>query len=647
MNNWIDIPVVRAIEYFSSVLAQAFSWANKYAILFGIIGLTWSCIKLLFSRMTIKDLWWDTIFKWTGFILIMAIYPQITFGFSKIGNEIGLKVGSGKAAIEEGLTNLRHKLKQDLKAQKSWAKGLEDELSSSFEDFEITTEFGNTSSYKEFLNKVETDISNFKFDSGSDKKKAQNLLKKYRDKAKDKMLFSASTLSALESVIIEKNLDGTEGTDLTNSYVTLDIMMKDSDGNDSCYVSPSALLRVALLSCQIMFEKDNQFFAKTTNEIEENPDTGAIQKFGNKVSAYLSRIPQIVMVLFCCIVLILATIFACIQYVMTILEYTIVVGVGSIFLPLMLFDGTKDIPKKLIPVFTSFMVKMIVITICIMFVFYLMIESAINSISDMQGMNWITFADVFFNAILAYVLTQNAPKIAQTILTGQPQLSMGEAVAAAGTAAATVGGMGAAAANTARGIHKHGSDAVGGITKMASAGKQAASQVKDSGGGKLSQVGAALKGAGTAATADLKEKVKAKGESFARGHSSIPVLSKASQMLGIGGSAGGGNSSGGSGSSDSAHNITGQNRDGSTISTTSNASFTGAQKFDSGTNSMRNMTHQEYNQEKREQGTVIGHKVGTDWVNKQKEKEEKKKAQENGSSNTPLPDNITGGKREN
>ena len=396
MNNWIDIPVVRAIEYFSSVLAQAFSWANKYAILFGIIGLTWSCIKLLFSRMTIKDLWWDTIFKWTGFILIMAIYPQITFGFSKIGNEIGLKAGAGKAAIEEGLTNLRHKLKQDLKAQKAWAKGLEDELSSSFEDFEITTNFGNTSGYNDFLNKIETDISNFRFDSGSDKKKAKKLVEKYRNKAKDKMLFSASTLSALESVIIEKNLDGTEGTDLTNSYVTLDIMMKDSDGNESCYVSPSALLRVALLSCQIMFEKDNHLFTKTAEEIEEDPDTNSVQKFGNKVTAYITRIPQIVMLLFCCIVLILATIFACIQYVMTILEYTIVVGIGSIFLPLMLFDGTKDIPKKLIPVFTSFMVKMIVITICIMFVFYLMIESAVNSISDLQGMNWITFADVFF-----------------------------------------------------------------------------------------------------------------------------------------------------------------------------------------------------------------------------------------------------------
>jgi hypothetical protein len=221
---------------------------------------------------------------------------------------------------------------------------------------------------------------------------------------------------------------------------------------------------------------------------------------------------------------------------------------------------------------------------------------------------------------------------------------MGEAVAAAGTAAATAGGMKAAAANTARGIHKHGSNAVGGISKMAAAGKQAASQVKDAGGGKLSQAGAALKGARTAASADLKEKVKAKGESFARGHSSIPGVSKAAQMLGIGGSGGGGSGTGGQESGGSAHNISGQNRDGSTISTVSNPTFNEAQKFDSGTNSMRHMTHQEYNQEKRDQGTVIGHQVGTDWVNKQKEKEAKKEAKQN---NTPLPDNITGGKREN
>lgn len=642
MNSWIDIPVVRAIEYFSSILAQAFSWANKYAIFFGLIGLIWSCIKLLFSRMTVKDLWWDTIFKWTGFILIMALYPQITFGFSKIGNEIGLKVGAGKAAIEEGLTNLRHKLKQDLKAQQTWAKGLENELSSNFENFEISTDFGNTSNYNEFLNKIEYDISNYRFDSKSDKKKAQNLLDKYRNKSKDKILFSAATLKALESVIIEKNLDGTEGTDLTNSYVSLDIMMKDSNGNESCYISPSALLRVALLSCQIMFEKDNQFFVQSTDEIEEDPDTNAIQKFGNKVKAYVIRIPQLIMVLFCCIVLILATIFCCIQYVMTILEYTMIVGIGSIFLPLMLFDGTKDIPKKLIPVFTSFMVKMIVITVCMMFVFYLMIESAINSIADLQGMNWITFADVFFNALLAYVLTQNAPKIAQTILTGQPQLSMGEAVAAAGTAAATVGGMGAVAANTARGIHKHGSNALGGLNKMSSAGKQASSQVKEAGGGKLSQLSAGIKGAGTAATSDLKEKIKAKGETFARGHSSIPGVSKAAQILGMGGSGSTSGGGSGKGSGNLVHNISGQNRDGSTISTTSNPSFIEAQKTDEKTGNMRNMTHKEFNQEKREQGTVIGHQVGTDIVNKLKQKEALKQNKE-----TPLPDNIIGGKREN
>ena len=120
-----------------------------------------------------------------------------------------------------------------------------------------------------------------------------------------------------------------------------------------------------------MFEKEHMVFTRAVKQIDEREDKGLVDfsKMNDKLNAYLSRIPQMIMCIFSCFVLVFATAFAGIQYVMTILEYTIICGLGAIFIPLMLFDGTKDIPKKLIPVFTSFLVKIMVITICLMFVY--------------------------------------------------------------------------------------------------------------------------------------------------------------------------------------------------------------------------------------------------------------------------------------
>ena len=62
-------------------------------------------------------------------------------------------------------------------------------------------------------------------------------------------------------------------------------------------------------------------------------------------------------------------------------------------------------------------------------------------------LTFMTFAYFIFTCLLGWVVTQNAPQIAVTILNGSPQLSMGEFLHAAGTAAAI--GVGArAAANT-------------------------------------------------------------------------------------------------------------------------------------------------------------------------------------------------------
>ena len=143
-------------------------------------------------------------------------------------------------------------------------------------------------------------------------------------------------------------------------------------------------------------------------------------------------------------------------------------------------------PKKLLPVFTGFLIKMIVITICMFFVFYLFIQETVDIMTDNGGMNWVTFVTVVFTCGIGFVLTQNAPKIAQTLLTGQPQLSMGELVTAAGTLAmGTMKGGKAAAKVTTEGTRKVAQGAVnthGTASKLNSARKAASNTAKELGG---------------------------------------------------------------------------------------------------------------------------------------------------------------------
>ena len=638
ITGWIDIPVIQAIEYFSGVLSTFYKWGNHYALAIGTVGLCWSAFKLINSRFSVRDFWWDTFYKWLLFILFMSIYPLVTMGISAVGNRVGIQAGKGKQAIIDSLTSMKQSIEQDLAVQEKWADELEVELNSNFENFTFETSFGNSENYNSYIDSLTAEIGAAKFNSKSEKKKALELVNEYREKNKFHSLFGARTLQAIKDILVEKRPDGTNGDVLTSSYIDLDIWLKNADGSDSYYLSPSAILRVSILGCQIMWEKNQIAYALDLDEIDEEK-INFMKKGFNKMSATMAHVPTMIMTMLCCVVLIACCIFALIQYVMTILEYTIVMGIGAFFIPFILFDGTKDLPKKLVPVFTGFFIKMIVMTICLFFVFYLFIQETVDIMAENGGMNWVSFSTICFTSLIALVLTQNAPKIAMTLLTGQPQLSMGEFVQAVGSA--VVGGKllakGASATahatkEGARNIAQGYVDTRGGFSKVRAAGKAASQSTKELGGTDSQARSAAVKGMFATVGGDLKDKFKNAGNNFLHG--------------GNGGKRGMASSGGGM-SGNQAHQRSGQNTsrelgkdDSRTLNQTSNPHFQNATKFDSATQSSVNMTRKEFYDEKRQQGANIGNSTAL----KVMEKAEKKQQQQKKASS--LPENLTGNERE-
>lgn len=646
-----DLPLVQTLEYFGGVMAQGYKWAAFYGNLFGLIGLAWSGFKVAMSRMTVKDFWWDTIFKWVGYLLLLNLYPAIVIGIGGIAGEIGIKAGGAKDAIVSELKAMRSSIEADLATVNSIEAGNDEDAKSRLDEHSPQS-LGNKDSYNDFVEKASDAIPGLKGGNRWDSNEMNRKLSEQRhDKSDDenkkfKSLFQAETFKAINAILGDRNLDGTKIGDNTDTYISLDIFIKDADGNETFYLSPGALLRMTLLAANIMHSKNTSAFIQRNEEIDAaklNPFVSA----GRTIQSGMQFVLDGIVVWFCVIVLALCVIFALVQYIMTVIEFTIVAAVGVIFIPAILFDGTKDIPKKLVPVFISFMVKMIVITLCLMFVYYLIIEFTINTItSDGFDIVWL-LVDVAFNAVLSYVMTQNAPKIAQTILTGQPQLSMGEFVAAAGTAAATAGGMKAASANAVRGAVNTGTNIAGEAGKINSARKNAARQVARLGGNRKQGNMAAFKAMGAVATSDLKDRVKSGFEKFSKGHDSIPGWDKVKQMAGLGG--GGHGASGGSGGA-SAHGISGQGSTaghaGETLGTSSNANFKTATKFDERTGSQRNMTHKEFMDEKNRQGKMAGDNAALKvMIAAEEERNQQQNAKNSGSSE--LGDKVTDGVRAN
>lgn len=445
MNDWIDLPVIDAIDYFQGILCWFMNFARTYGVFFGLIGLVWTAIRLVNSRIDMRSAWWGTLSKWLVFILLINFYWAGTNFISRLANGIGLNAGNGKTTIINNFASLKARIEADLKIQEKWANGLTDLIN---EELEIELDYMDSDvSVDDYLKKTDSYTSSYHFSSRQQKKAFNKKINEYKKSRpdNDNSIWSVQTLEALNSVLTTTSADGSKKTDLTEAYVTdkpeLNIWLKDSDGKVTSYFSSSAVFRIGILTSQIIWEKA---FMDITPEINDDGETEYKVKKNSRFQ--IKRIGNYIMAGICCLCIIFSVAFALIQYVMCILEFTIVQGIGAGFIPLYLFDGTKDIPKKLVPVFTGFAIKILVMVICLMFVINMYLNFAAEQISPTSGnMGMVAFGECIFICLISFVLTSNAPKISMTLLTGQPQLSMGELVQAAGA----LGGMAMGAKNFA------------------------------------------------------------------------------------------------------------------------------------------------------------------------------------------------------
>ena len=361
------------------------------------------------------------------------------------------------------------------------------------------------------------------------------------------------TLDAIRTVLAPVDKDGNEVEDLSlaDKYILKNIYLNaEIDGVNvgSAYLSPNAMLRIALLAAQIMWEKEwtsveDEWQANyVANQEDRNLLTRSLTKTKGILDFPVRRIWDMFLTFISMLAIVLAMIFSCIQYVACIVEFTIVVSVGSVCLPFILMEEFKDVAAKVMPSLLGQAAKLVMITLCMWFGLSAFLDMAITTIGEGAGFNLTTFAYVFFIIILTWTLTQSAPKLAVALMTGQPQLSMGEMVAAMGTAmavgtaaahgaSAVAGGAATLATKGVPAAVRGAVNARGTVAAMGAAGKTARDEAAVLGHGEAGQLGAGLKAMGR----ELQYRTDQKFKSALHGYAHMGAGGK-----GMGGSGGGG-----------------------------------------------------------------------------------------------------------
>ena len=181
--------------------------------------------------------------------------------------------------------------------------------------------------------------------------------------------------------------------------------------------------------------------------------------FGNACAASMPKLRITILdaliaifMLVCFLVAIVCYIVVLINYVMCLLDYYFMIGFGILFLPLSLWDGTKQYTQGLIGNFAQILVKLMIITTVLFLSVMSLIDMLLNLYLQSQvtigGLSLVNFnykgqmefgITLIFQGLLLYVMTKETTKIASVLTGGTPQLSFGEFAHAAVQGVATGG----------------------------------------------------------------------------------------------------------------------------------------------------------------------------------------------------------------
>jgi type IV secretion system protein TrbL len=448
--SWINTPLLDGLEYFISMFGYFVNEARKIGSVLALLGISWYCIQLWLGTTTPRKVIVSLITKFVLFILVLNIYFPVVIGVRSLVTKWGSNAGISASTLTAELTEYMKTLETIVASENAGYDSAEAELAAAVAELS-TLSPPHYYAESDFYDQSRLQEIQRWQQANQRKELAERIMEERRNTSPS---WNMRTLEAIKTILIPVNLEGEKEEPITSAYF-LDLQLKDAQGDPTGFLSPNAILRIALLTSQIMFQKETMAISENMTEQQEERAWYSPFKYTPIGNFSLTDIFNFILTCLCCLGIILAAIFALMQYIMCIFEYTIITSIGIVFVPTLLFDGTKDMANKIMPALLGLSIKLLVMTLCMFFAFHLFIGLAFNQIGENTTINFDVFAYVAFTILIAFVVTQNGPQIAVTLLTGNPQLSMGELVQAAATVAAA-GHVAGKVAGTAGGISASG-----------------------------------------------------------------------------------------------------------------------------------------------------------------------------------------------
>jgi type IV secretion system protein TrbL len=470
--NEFDLPLVDGILYFMDASYSFIRIAQVLATLLGVVCIIWNAFRLWMGTEQVRKACVDIIVKFLIFIVAFNLYPAVIDGTINLAINIGMTSGGGynylakeyyalykscEVKIDAAKELMNKVIEQnkdavsaiDEKSVKALAEATNQDFSDlaaflgqneinvytqeqvdsasgvsldldwvnalnpvmlAFRVFGLTPKPDNVGwgARNELINNINT----------ANRKITDVLKEQFKEMGVQR---AANTLRAMAEVFqitkVERN-----GAIIEEYFYNPYIKQKTGHAN---LISPGSMIKSAVVIGEVLSVKESSYY---------DDETGTFKQL-NFVDATAQRLMHFILLALMSFGVIAAVVFFSIQYIMCIFEYFIVSAVGIIFIPFCLWDGTKSFTAKLVTLFTAYFIKIMVMMLCVMWVFGAFLRMGNIVIGDPEGINFLNFSYFIFTLMLGWVVTQNAPQIAVTILNGSPQLSMGEFMHAAGTAA--------------------------------------------------------------------------------------------------------------------------------------------------------------------------------------------------------------------
>jgi type IV secretion system protein TrbL len=445
----MDLPLANGMQYFFSAMPFFIAITRYLATLLGFITIVWNAFRLWAGTQDAKKAVIDIIIKILLFTALMNVYPAVSDFVLAKSTDFGIHAGNGFSTVYAKFVEYRErmeKVRQAGEAQLNSLKTGEVRVTAAAAEALAMSVYMDQEKVDQFM--VNTHIPAYTAYVSSHSRvsstETQNIDRYINDfyrkmQSTKRELFvdekqleiAANILNAMDEVFSEnpRFRDPAYSLPGNASKVPKYIMnpyMQYGDGTPTQVLSPSAVIKIGVVIAAILQTRMNEYFDENSSIMQSR-----ILKIPT-LTGILHIILSIVMV----ITLIAAVCFYVVQYVMCIFEYAMVVSVGALFISFCLFDGTKNFTAKLVTLFSSFFIKIMVMNFCLFWVLGTFVDAGSTIMMAQEPGSILNFGYFLFIILLSFAVTQNGPAIAVTILNGSPQLSMGEFLHAAGTLAA-------------------------------------------------------------------------------------------------------------------------------------------------------------------------------------------------------------------